>query len=224
MAIPSQNLKSFAFDVYGTLIDTNGVSVLLEELIGSKSDLFMDTWRSKQLEYTFRRGLMKTYVDFNVCTHQALDYTCEKLGLDLSDDKKRDLLKVYDRLPAFPDVESGLVNLKNRGCRLFAFSNGKEESVKNLLTTAKVFQYFDDVISVDAIKTFKPDPAVYSYLLSRTKSQPSDLWLVSSNPFDVIGAVSFGLPAAWVKRSPQALFDPWGIEPTVVIESVRELN
>ncbi len=224
MAIPSQNLKSFAFDVYGTLIDTNGVSVLLEELIGSKSDLFMDTWRSKQLEYTFRRGLMKTYVDFNVCTHQALDYTCEKLGLDLSDDKKRDLLKVYDRLPAFPDVESGLASLRKRGYRLFAFSNGKEESVKNLLNTAKIFQYFDAVVSVDSIQTFKPDPAVYAYLLGQTKAQPSDLWLVSSNPFDVIGAISFGLPAAWVKRSPQAVYDPWGIKPSLTIKSLSELD
>jgi len=38
----------------------------------------------------------------------------------------------------------------------------------------------------------------------------SDAWLVSSNPFDVIGVISAGMRAAWVKRSPDALFNSWG--------------
>ena len=47
--------------------------------------------------------------------------------------------------------------------------------------------------------------------------------MISSNPFDVIGAISAGMRAAWVRRSQQALFDPWGIEPSLTIEDLAEL-
>jgi len=47
--------------------------------------------------------------------------------------------------------------------------------------------------------------------------------LVSSNPFDVIGAINVGMQAAWVKRSPDALFDPWGMQPTVTVSGLMEL-
>ncbi|HKJ54019.1 MAG TPA: haloacid dehalogenase type II, partial [Gammaproteobacteria bacterium] len=52
---------------------------------------------------------------------------------------------------------------------------------------------------------------------------PASCWLVSSNGFDVIGAVSAGMKAAWLKRSSGVVFDPWGIEPSAVIASLDEL-
>ena len=51
----------------------------------------------------------------------------------------------------------------------------------------------------------------------------ANAWLVSSNPFDVIGAISSGMRAAWIKRSPDAIFDPWGIEPTLTVNSLSNL-
>ena len=76
-------VTTLAFDVYGTLIDTHGVVTLLEELVGDKAKEFSRTWRDKQLEYSFRKGLMQNYETFAVCTSQALDYTCALL-----DDKR----------------------------------------------------------------------------------------------------------------------------------------
>ena len=65
---------TLAFDVYGTLIDTSGVFEFLHKLIGDKAELFMNTWRDKQLEYSFRRSAMDRYVDFSVCTQAGLVY------------------------------------------------------------------------------------------------------------------------------------------------------
>ena len=53
---------------------------------------------------------------------------------------------------------------------------------------------------------------------------PGAAWLISSNPFDVIGAVSAGMHAAWVKRTEAAVFDPWGIEPTITVANLGELD
>ena len=83
---------TLAFDVYGTLIDTHGVVTALQKTVGDQALQFSQTWRDKQLEYSFRRGLMQNYQSFSVCTRQALDYTCARFKAPLTDDEKRDLL------------------------------------------------------------------------------------------------------------------------------------
>jgi hypothetical protein len=70
---------TLAFDVYGTLINTHGVLTALEGLVGDRAKAFSNTWRDKQLEYSFRKGLMQNYETFAVCTSQALDYTLRLL-------------------------------------------------------------------------------------------------------------------------------------------------
>lgn len=216
--------QTLAFDVYGTLFDTAGLYMALEKLINEQAALFINTWRGKQLEYSFRRGLMQNYVDFETCTRQSLEYTCSQLSIDLSKYQKDKLMQEWDILPAFPDVKEGLNQLKESKCRMFAFSNGKAENVQRLLQNAGLENYFAGVVSVDDIKSYKPDPAVYTYFLSQTKSRVSESWLISSNSFDVIGAISNGIRSVWIRRTPDAIFDPWEIKPTAVAETIIELN
>jgi 2-haloacid dehalogenase len=215
---------TLAFDVYGTLIDTDGVVQKLRWMVGDKALAFSHTWREKQLEYSFRRGLMQLYEDFPVCTRDALNFTCAFHGVTLTDTQKQELLALYRVLPAFDDVKEGLTLLSGAGHSLFAFSNGTSEDVKALLANAEISSYFLDVISVETLRSFKPNPAVYSHFLRQTGCSGCDAWLVSSNPFDVIGAISAGMRSAWLQRSAEKVFDPWGIEPTLKISSLRELE
>lgn len=214
---------TLAFDVYGTLIDTQGVAVELEKYLGTRAAAFSQAWRDKQLEYSFRRGLMQQYKDFSVCTQDAFEYTCDFYQIQLEQEAKESILKAYKTLPAFPDVKEGLMQSKNAGYRLFAFSNGSAEMVRTLLSTAGLMEYFLDVVSVDEVKSFKPDPVVYQHFLKRAGTAPDQAWLVSSNPFDIIGARVCGMHAAWLQRSPIAVFDPWDYEPTITIESLEDL-
>jgi 2-haloacid dehalogenase len=215
---------TLAFDVYGTLIDTSGILNSLTRFTGAASKDFMDTWRNKQLEYSFRRGLMNKYIDFSECTSQALNYSCLKYNIPLKLAEKESLLQKYTSLPAFEDVAIGLEKLKASGHHLFAFSNGSKKAVSQLLQNAKILNYFEDVVSVEDLETFKPNPAVYTYFNTHTNSTKANSWLISSNPFDVIGAISYGMKSAWVKRSENSIFDPWGIDPTLVISSIAELD
>jgi 2-haloacid dehalogenase len=216
-------LITLAFDVYGTLIDTQGVVVELEKHVGSQAPEFSRIWREKQLEYAFRRGLMQNYQSFAVCTSNALDYTNSFFKNPLSQQAKEGLLNAYKTLPAFDDVKEGLIRAKESGFRLFAFSNGVADAVDRLLTTAGIRDLFLGVVSVDELKSFKPNPAVYSHFLRKSGSVGANAWLISSNSFDVIGAISSGMRAAWVQRSPEALFDPWGLEPTLTVSSLNGL-
>jgi len=132
-------------------------------------------------------------------------------------------MRAYRVLPAYPDVPAALELLKKADCRLFPFSNGTAEMVDAVLEHAGIDHFFETTISVDSLETFKPDPEVYRHVISISGVEPANCWLVSSNGFDVIGAVSAGMKAAWLKRSGGVVFDPWGVEPTAVIESLDEL-
>ncbi|MEL7044301.1 MAG: haloacid dehalogenase type II [Pseudomonadota bacterium] len=215
---------TLAFDIYGTLINPHGVVSLLETMAGPEAQAISNTWRGKQLEYTFRRGLMNAYENFAVCTRQALDYACAVHRVDLLPEQKEQLLSRYRELPAYADVGAGLDRLARDGHRLVAFSNGTADAVHTLLRGADISHHFDAVVSVDAIRTFKPDPKVYAHLCEVTGSSAPRSWLISSNPFDVIGAVSFGMKAAWVQRDRSAVFDPWDLEADVVVSDLEELH
>ena len=215
---------TLAFDVYGTLIDTNGVVELLEKFIGDKAQSFSTTWRDKQLEYSFRRGHMQNYVDFSVCTRQALDYTCLYHKVELNDSQKKELMEIYAVLPAFDEVKEALLEFKAKGFRLFAFSNGKKQAVDKLLETAGIRYLFLGIVSVDDIKTFKPSPAAYAHFQRTAKVIGNEAWLISSNSFDVTGAISAGMKSAWIQRSSEAIFDPWEIKPTIKASSLLDLT
>ena len=213
-----------AFDVYGTLIDPFHMEEHLRPAFGERAREASELWRGKQLEYSFRRALMKRYVDFNQCTTQALRFVCAQLGVTISEDALTKLMDQYLRLPAYADVPAALMSLATTGFRMVACSNGTESAVRGLLEHAGVLQQFSGIVSVDRIRTFKPDPAVYEYLAAETRAAKENIWLISSNPFDVIGAKACGLRVAWVRRDAKRAFDPWEFETDAVVHSLQELT
>ncbi len=214
---------TLAFDVYGTLIDPFGISQALQAIAGEKTPTFAQTWRDKQIEYLFRRGLGRDYRPFSVCTSQALDYTALRLQVELSAGDKQELLARYRELPPYDEVADALRKLRDDGCRNYAFSNGEPDDLAGLLAHAGLDAALDGIVSVHDVQSFKPDPAVYRHFLEQTGATKQETWLVSGNTFDVIGAHMAGWRTAWVKRDPSAVFDPWDIEPDAIITDISEL-
>ena len=214
---------TLAFDVYGTLIDPLGIARDLESVAGSEAGRFAVIWREKQLEYLFRRGLGRDYQPFSLCTSQALDYTCDFLGVRPSRVARQALMERYRDLPAYPGTSEALEALVGCGRRCYAFSNGEPGELEVLLEGAGLAGHLEGIVSVHEVQSFKPDPAVYRHFLASAGSCANDTWLVSGNPFDVIGASKVGWNTAWLRRDPKAVFDPWGVEPTVKIGSLNDL-
>lgn len=208
-------------DVYGTLVDPLEMNVYLRSLVGASAEKLAELWRNKQLEYTFRRASMGKYENFDVCSRQALVFASESFQIGLSAEDRERLIEQYQSLQPYPDVVSGLQKLKEAGYQTLAFSNGVETTLRSLLQRAEILPHLQGIVSVDDLKTFKPDPRVYFYLAQRLGCPVNHTWLVSSNPFDVIGAKSAGLRAAWIKRKAESVLDPWNIHPDLV---ARDLN
>ena len=212
-----------AFDVYGTLIDPFHMEEHLRRAFGEKAKEASELWRSKQIEYSFRRALMKKYRTFDECTAQALRFVSAQFGISLSEEAQEKLLAKYQLLPAYPDVADALDEFAAQGFIIVACSNGTEDAVRGLLDHAGVLPRFRKIVSVDPIRTFKPDPAVYEHLVAELRARREMVWLISSNPFDVIGAKACGLRTAWVQRDPKRVFDPWEFEPDLVVHGLAEL-
>ncbi len=215
---------TLAFDVYGTLIDPFGISQTLQGIAGEKTADLAQLWRDKQIEYLFRRALGRDYQPFSVCTSQALEYAAAQLQLELSAGHREELLDKYRELPAYAGVLRALCELRDAGCRNYAFSNGEPDDLEYLLAHSGLDSALDGVISVHDVRSFKPDPAVYAHFLEETGSTREETWLISGNPFDVIGAHSAGWHTAWVKRNSAIQFDPWGIEPDAIVTDTSELS
>jgi len=205
------------------VVDPAGIADALTPVFGAQARNAMQLWRDKQLEFSFRRGLMRRYVDFDTCTRQALRFVSAQLGVPLDANAEQALLECYLRLPAFPDVKPTLETLKASGARLLALTNGTASSVRSLLGHAGFGDYFEGILSVDEVQTFKPDPAVYELLKRAARPDAGHVWLVSANAFDVIGAKACGVRAAWLRRDAARVFDTWEFSPDVVLQTLAEL-
>ena len=218
---PHSTLARFGpvFSLILGLVDPSGMAKHLADDLGSEAASFAEFWREKQLEYSFRRGLMQNYADFSICTSDALNFTCRRFKVSISSERRAELLGLYQHLPRFDDVTPALQSLQT-AFRLFAFSNGKRSQIDAVLSNADILVYFEGLVSADDVRSFKPSPAVYSYARRVTGAWSSPFWLISSNPWDVIGARSAGLSSAWVQRSDEKIYDTWGVEPNISVRSL----
>jgi 2-haloacid dehalogenase len=93
-----------------------------------------------------------------------------------------------------------------RGRKLAILSNGSPDMLNALVKNSGLDRVLDATISVDANKVFKPSPEAYALVESTLHVSPSDVLFISSNPWDVCGAKSFGLNVAWIERvTPEAM-------------------
>jgi 2-haloacid dehalogenase len=106
---------------------------------------------------------------------------------------------------------------------MVVFSNGSPRMLEELMDRAELRSFFPrGFVSVDEVGEYKPSPKVYRHVAERLGRPVGEVRLVSSNPFDVVGAQSAGMLAAWVDRS-GGLFDTLGPRPEVVVGDLAEL-
>lgn len=220
---PGARGEALVFDLYGTLVDPLAIAADLERLIpGDPARLVAATWRRTQLEYSFRLTAMNRYEDFAQVTARALEFALLQHDRSLAPSEQAALLARYDTLQPFPDVEPALRALGEAGVRMALFSNGSPTMLDACLANSGLAAHLPQVISVDAVRVYKPHPATYR-LAAATLNRPIDeVRLVSCNPFDIVGAASAGMRTAWINRS-GTHFDTLGGQPDITLPSLADL-
>lgn len=198
-------MRAILFDVYGTLIDIDGIGEAVEALFAGYGQTLSRLWRIKQIDYTRVRTLSGRHADFETVTADALDYAAEKLGLTLQPADRAALLDEYRRLPAFADVGPALGTLRARGIRLGVLSNGTPRMVAAGLAAAGLGEAFDPVLSIEAAGKFKTAPEAYALGTAALGLPAAEIGFVSSNGWDIAGASWFGYRTFWVNRTGEPL-------------------
>lgn len=191
---------AYIFDAYGTLFDVHAAIGRHRAQAGPEADRFSEIWRTKQLEYTWTLTLAGRYVDFWTLTERALDYAFGRMG-SVDRALRPKLLEAYLSLDAFADATSALTALKARGLKLGILSNGSPRMLGAAVEASGIGALLDAVLSVDAVRAYKPRPEVYALVTQRFEIAAERVVFVSSNRWDIMGAATFGFGTVWVNRA-----------------------
>lgn len=129
-------------------------------------------------------------------------------------------MSAYNGLDTYPEVQSALDAVANAGTSVdaYIFSNGTDAMVSASMSTSPTLSSMSHVfrgengklVTVEAVERFKPDPKVYQYFAGKAGCVLSNVWVVSANPFDVVGARAVGAQAAWIDRAGTGWVDALG--------------
>ncbi|MHA1536108.1 MAG: haloacid dehalogenase type II [Alphaproteobacteria bacterium] len=203
MATPKlEGIEACVFDAYGTLFDFNSAAERCRDVLGDKAAELSALWRTKQLQYTWLRGLMGKHKDFWSVTGDALDFSMQTLGL-ADDDLRARLMDCYMNIEAFAEVPGVLKKLKAAGIKTAILSNGTPRMLQGAVEATGTADLFDALISVEEVGVYKPHPSIYALPGKHLGVAPERISFQSSNAWDAVAAGTFGMNVVWINRYDQ---------------------
>ena len=214
-------IRLVVFDAYGTLFDVYSVSAMAETLFPGHGNALSVLWRDKQIEYSRLVTMSdplnplgsRHYQSFWDLTRLGLQYACQKLGLELTPPKQKQLMDQYAQLTPFEENLDVLQHLQAIGMRCAILSNGSPDMLAKAVSSAGMTGLIDKVLSVDEVRQFKTSPQSYGLVTHHYPMDVREVLFVSSNSWDALGATWYGFKSFWVNR--QSLpFETLGPRPT----------
>ncbi len=219
-------IRTCVFDAYGTLFDVAAAARIAaaepgREAFAAAWPALAQTWRLKQLQYSWLRAVTGAHCDFWQVTQDGLDFALESAGLDDPALRER-LLALYWELQAYPEVPAMLSALKDAGYATAILSNGSPAMLDGAVGSAGIGDLLDDVLSVETVGVFKPHRCVYDLVQTRFGGTAAEVLFVSSNGWDAAGAAGYGFNTVWVNRAAEPIDRlPW--KPTTVVPDLTTI-
>ena len=190
---------AIAFDAF-PIFDPRPIAARCDALFPGRGGELIQTWRTRQFEYTWLRTAAGHYADFERVTAESLAFAADALKLDLTAEKRDQLLQAHFELKTWPDVMSVLTSLRGAGLPLVFLSNFTPGMLNACIKSAGLEGMFDDVLSTDSAQTYKPDPRAYALGEAALKMPRERILFVAFAGWDAAGAKLFGYPTFWVNR------------------------
>jgi 2-haloacid dehalogenase len=138
--------------------------------------------------------------EFRARNHDALMFAAKTLKLEITAEMRERLLKTHFELKTWPDVIPALTKLREAGPSLFFLSNFTPGMLSNCIKVAGLDGVFDQVLSTDLARTYKPDARAYRLGIETLKLPREEILFVAFAGWDAAGAKLFGYPTFWVNR------------------------
>jgi 2-haloacid dehalogenase len=204
--------RVIVFDLMGTLLDLRTMEPYFERFFGEAA--VRKEWLMQTQQLAMASLLTNAYEDFGVQADTGLEMTARHYKVSLLGEEKNLILGTMRKLRPYPEVNQSLQHLRDAGLRLAIVTNLTAESAEAQLNYAGLRDHFEQVISADEIRCFKPQPEVYRLAARRLGVEPEELRLVSAYDWDVTGALRAGCAAVFLAR-PGQVMNPFGPQPDV---------
>jgi 2-haloacid dehalogenase len=208
------------FDVNETLLDLNNLKPRFAETFGDAT--VMSRWFAQLLQLSMVASLTEHYYDFGTLAREALLITAKRQGVTLSDEAKEKVIQTLTQLEPHADVKESLERLRSAGFRLATLTNSPPHVLKKQLSHAGLLEFFEQTLSVEEVKRFKPHPKVYRMAAQKLGVQSSEIRLVAAHNWDTTGAIRAGCKAAFVARPGMVLGD-LDEQPDIVAATMTEV-
>ena len=187
------------FDVNETLLDVRALAPRFREALGSES--LLPVWFARMLRDSLLATVTNRYRRFDELGADALVAVAGEAGTGLDHASAVAVVDGMRSLPPHPDVPPALERLAGAGFRIATLTNSAPDVIADQLHHAGLEQLFEQQISVDAVRVFKPHPATYQLAAERLGVEVGALRLIAAHDWDVVGAIRAGTRAAYVARN-----------------------
>ena len=219
--------KFMIFDAYGTLLDINSpvknfLKANKNNKLLKKWDTLCNVWREKQISYTWLLNITNSYYDFFTITKNSLNYALNYVDINLDEKTYRQLLNFYLNINPYSEVENVLNELKSFNYYNVILTNGNYFMIEQAIKNAKLESLIDNIISVEEIRLFKPDPRVYKFACEKLDCSSKDILFFSSNSWDIYGALNYGFDSVWINRTSFPI-ENLPLKPEKIITNLNEI-
>ena len=219
--------RALVFDVIETLMDLRPLREEFARTFGERPPV--GEWFARLLHGSLVATITDTYEGFATIADRALSGVAARHGMDLSDDRRREILQTLRALPPHPEVDDALGRLRSAGFPIAALTNSSLETARAQLEHAGLIERFDEVFSVEEVRRYKPAPEPYRMAAERLGVPPAEMRMVAAHDWDVWGATRAGCAAAFVARgdAPFVVGEPpemAGPDLTAVAEAILEAD
>ncbi|SRR6266702_2945584 len=208
------------FDVNETLLNLAGLRPEFVRIFGD--DVALKEWFGLLLQYSLITTVIESYSDFGVLGRAVLQMLSQARGASLSTEDEDRVLQGMQSLPPHPEVPEALARLRKSGFRLATLTNSSPSMAQAQLKNAGLSEFFEDTISVEEVRRFKPHASVYENAARSLNVPASGACLVAAHAWDVLGAMHAGWSAAFLARPGKVLF-PLSTRPAMVATDMNQL-
>ncbi|MEW6997576.1 haloacid dehalogenase type II [Colwelliaceae bacterium BS250] len=191
--------ETILFDINETVLNLSSLKPKFSDAFGNEGALSL--WFSLLLHSSTVCIATKVKANFAELSGVMLDSVAVRSGVALTEDIRAELLTSFASLLPHSDIKPALNKLRSNGFRTVAFSNSSLNLISTQMKNAGLVDYFDDIISVEEMGSFKPDPNVYKFAAEKLGESVGSLRLVATHDWDTHGALSVGFNAAYIDRT-----------------------
>jgi 2-haloacid dehalogenase len=213
--------KALSFDCYGTLIDwESGLLGAMRPILGAHGKSVSDA-QILEMFGQVEPPEQNPYRRYHEVLANVVRKFGERLGFPVSHDEAESLPNSLRNWQPFPDTVAALRKLKTK-YKLAIISNTDDDLFA--ATAAHLQVEFDEVITAEQAKAYKPSPAPFLLALERLRLAREQVLHVGQSVYhDVVPAKSLGITSVLVQRRGFGATKPAQAEADVRVPDLKTL-